>query len=163
YMAPEQRAGEADPRSDQYSFCVALYEALYREHPFADAKPGDGTPAATPAGGGPIVVPSPPRSAVPRAIRAAILRGLAPDPAARHASMDALLDILARTVDRGRTAWRAVAAVGAVAVIGAVLAIEVLRSAPPRPCAPTGRDLAGVWDAATQDKVRAAFAAAGRG
>src|SRR5262245_44538442 len=34
YMAPEQRRGlEASARSDQYSFCVALYESLYGERP----------------------------------------------------------------------------------------------------------------------------------
>ncbi|MBZ0230730.1 MAG: serine/threonine protein kinase, partial [Deltaproteobacteria bacterium] len=36
YMAPELRArrGDADQRSDQFSFCATLYEALYRERPF---------------------------------------------------------------------------------------------------------------------------------
>ncbi|MEM6996028.1 MAG: efflux RND transporter permease subunit, partial [Myxococcota bacterium] len=29
YMAPEQRRGVADARSDQYSFCVALHEAVF--------------------------------------------------------------------------------------------------------------------------------------
>ena len=34
YMAPEQqRADPGDARSDQYSYCVTLYEALYGERP----------------------------------------------------------------------------------------------------------------------------------
>ena len=35
YMAPEQHLGRrADARSDQFAFCVALWEKLYGQRPF---------------------------------------------------------------------------------------------------------------------------------
>ena len=42
YMSPEQHMGaEIDARSDQYSFCVALFQALYGRAPFPGKTPRD--------------------------------------------------------------------------------------------------------------------------
>jgi tetratricopeptide (TPR) repeat protein/predicted Ser/Thr protein kinase len=88
YMAPEQYGGAvADARSDQFSFCVALFAALYGERPFA----GDTLDELVanvragrmrePAGS----------ERVARRVRAAIRRGLAVDPSTRFATLEALL------------------------------------------------------------------------
>ncbi|MDC0723227.1 serine/threonine-protein kinase [Nannocystis bainbridge] len=88
YMAPEQHLGlPCDTRSDQFSFCVAFYEALFGVRPFPDGDPAHRFQAVM-AG----ELRRPPRLAkVPMFLRAALARGLAAVPNQRHASMDALL------------------------------------------------------------------------
>ncbi len=88
YMAAEQFLGaDADARSDQFSFCVSLYEGLYAERPFA------GTTASEIARNvvAGTVRPVPARARVPGWLRNILLRGLDPDPAQRHDSVKALL------------------------------------------------------------------------
>src|SRR5207237_684280 len=97
FMAPEQmRGSEVDPRADVFSFCVALYEALYRELPFAAATV-DELLSAVERG----KVREPPAGArVPGWLRRAVVRGLNGDREQRYPSMDALLDALAREPGR---------------------------------------------------------------
>ncbi|MCA9717773.1 MAG: serine/threonine protein kinase, partial [Myxococcales bacterium] len=66
YMAPEQHLGEtADARSDQFSYCVSLYEALYGARPFTGDTVYETVDAVLSG-----QVASPPRSAaVPRWLR----------------------------------------------------------------------------------------------
>jgi eukaryotic-like serine/threonine-protein kinase len=88
YMAPEQYNGDpVDARADQFSFCVALYEALYGERPF----PGDNLHARMLAVAQGRIRDPPPGSSVPNRLRRLVLRGLAYDPDQRWPDMDSLL------------------------------------------------------------------------
>ena len=112
YMAPEQIDGRpADARSDLFSFCVALYEGLYGRRPFAGARPIDLRQAIA---AGQIEAPAA-DPGLPAALRRAIVRGLADDPAARWPGMAPLLAALGGDVGRRRrrTAW---AVLGALSV-----------------------------------------------
>lgn len=91
YMPPEQLEGrEVDARTDQWSFCVTLYEALYGSRPFEGATVAAFVLAMHNDG----LQPPPQSSAVPPSIFAAIARGLELEPNARHPSMGALLRAL---------------------------------------------------------------------
>ncbi|HEX8795731.1 MAG TPA: serine/threonine-protein kinase [Polyangiaceae bacterium] len=103
YMAPELKRGlEADPRSDQYSFCVALFEALHGH------KPGEEADAR-----------ERPSAPIPGFMRRAVQRGLAADPTARFPSMRDLLDVLGRDPAGRRNLW--IASAGALLVAAAAL------------------------------------------
>ena len=114
YMAPEQFLGsKVGAAADQFSFCVALWEGLYRERPFA----GETLPELMAA-----ITTGEPREpshavAVPGWVRAAVLRGLSTDKAARHPSMEALLVALRGDRIRRRRRWWGLA-LGALGAVG---------------------------------------------
>jgi serine/threonine-protein kinase len=96
YMAPEQFLAEpATPLSDQCSFCVTLFRAVYGKPPF----PLDSLPMLHAAFERPLA-PPPARPDVPPWLFPIIARGLSRDPAARFPSMTALLDEIERNVPR---------------------------------------------------------------
>ncbi len=91
YMSPEQFLCQpADSRSDQFSFCVALFEALFEFRPFGGESLDEMFAHVTTGQRREI----PPATSVPIEVQHAILRGLATDPAERFASMDDLLAAL---------------------------------------------------------------------
>ncbi|MEX1368091.1 MAG: serine/threonine-protein kinase [Nannocystaceae bacterium] len=104
YMAPEQHLGQrADLRSDQFSYCVSLYEALYGFRPF----PGENLPALRRnvlAGR----LERPPRyTDIPPRIFRVLEQGLSSHPEDRFPSMEPLLDELTHDprVALRRVAW----------------------------------------------------------
>jgi eukaryotic-like serine/threonine-protein kinase len=151
YMSPEQARHEAvDARSDQYSFCVALYEALFGIRPHVGRSTAEVLVAVAEG-----QVRTPPRNTkVPARVVRAIMRGLSAEPAQRFASMDALLEELAPQ-DRGR---RRMLGLGAVAVASLGVFMFTTQA---DPCPSFDDALGDAWGAEQRAAVEAAFSASG--
>ncbi len=162
YMAPEHlEHGIADARSDQFAFCVTLFEALYGRQPFTGTTPRErlgvmrrGTLAEVPG-----------KSPVPGWLHGVIVRGLAFAPEERWPSMDALLAELARDPARIRRRRRWIAGglgAGAIALAGALivggLVAEDRRAAV---CSGARAQVGEVWGHAQQAAIEQAMLATG--
>jgi tetratricopeptide (TPR) repeat protein len=168
YMAPEQHLRTTvDARSDQFSFCVALWEALCGTRPFAGTTLGTIALNVTTGKREPFPRDSP----VPAKIRAALERGLSGLPEQRHASMDELLDLLRAGLPDARDrsgvgAWVALSLVGAgllaAAWAGVFSARESSEPSGPAPCSRAAEQLGGVWDATQREAASQAFARSSR-
>jgi tRNA A-37 threonylcarbamoyl transferase component Bud32/tetratricopeptide (TPR) repeat protein len=150
YMSPEQTRGESlDARCDQYSFCVAVHEALFGVRP-THTEPSVQADAVTRA--------SKPVGPVGRRIRRAIARGLQVERESRYPSMDALLVDLAERPVRRR--W----AVAGLALAGAGGWVIAYHGAAPGDGACRGSEaqLLGIWDDARKAQIEGAFLATGK-
>jgi tetratricopeptide (TPR) repeat protein len=154
YMAPEQLRGQAvDARTDQFSFCVALYEALHGERPFS----GETWKALRESVLGHKVRQAPKGVSVPPWLRRVLLRGLSPRPEERFSSMESLLTELERgpvAVLRNRVA---VAVVAVLMGAGAASYHDVRQRR--EPCQDAASRFSGLWDAARKQHLAKTFLA----
>ncbi|MCH9686142.1 MAG: serine/threonine protein kinase [Deltaproteobacteria bacterium] len=125
YAAPEQFAGlPTDARSDQFSLCASLYEAIHGVRPFAgrtmreisthmalgQLAPGDG------------------KRRVPRWLKHLLARGLSRRPEDRHESVGHIGTILRKHLTPSYGARARYAAIGAVSAAGLVGALMLGQS-----------------------------------
>jgi tetratricopeptide (TPR) repeat protein len=152
YMAPEQRGTAAvDARADQFSFAVAMWEALHGVRPL----PSEHHPRAAAIAAGELRG----ARAVPGSIDRALRRALRAAPDQRWPDMAAL----ARALRVDPSARRRRLAIGgaALAVAGAAIAATAVwagGTAPPA-CDGGPAELARSWSPARADAIAAAFAA----
>ncbi|MCH9687729.1 MAG: serine/threonine protein kinase, partial [Deltaproteobacteria bacterium] len=154
YMAPEQFTGNtADVYSDQYSFCIALWEGLTGRRPFAEATHDQRLTARL--AGPPSWPPDAP--ALRRPIVEAMRRGLSPEPDDRWPSMDALLSALSRAPHRRRHGW-ALAGLGTAALAIGWLGLRDTPSVDrEQRCTGAHEQLAGIWDDGRRAAVESAI------
>ena len=154
YMSPEQvnRIG-VDARTDQYSFCVALYEALFGERPYQANAPAA---ILQEIAAGRVQPPARPTSAhVPLHVIRAVMKGLSKAPGDRFADMPALLAELRRDPWARRWQVLAIGLVGTLAVAAAWPQTE------PDPCADVPDPTARVWGDSERAAVERSYEATG--
>jgi eukaryotic-like serine/threonine-protein kinase len=144
YMAPEQHRGEAPtPASDQYGYCLTLFEMLTDTRPFAEARAKEvGLDRSTAA-------------RLPKRVRATVVRGLAPKPADRFSDLPSLLAAIESAMHANRR--RSSIAGLALVAIGLASFARHERSTPT--CEVASEELAQVWHDARKEAIRASFSA----
>ncbi|MFO0595357.1 MAG: serine/threonine-protein kinase [Myxococcaceae bacterium] len=153
YMAPEQYDGAATSEAtDQFSFCVSLYEALYGKRPFQGKTLPDLAEATRRA----PVPPAPKGSDVPPWLHRIVVKGLAKSPADRHASMSVLLAALSDDPGARRRA-RVLLGLGAVVVLALVGAGVWLRTHDQARCQGADELVRRVWNDDVKRRGEAAF------
>jgi len=114
YLAPELFEGRsADAFSDQFAFCVSLFETLAGRRPFDAESPWGHWLAVT------SERPSARRREMPRAIWALLERGLDRDPIRRWSTMRELVERLERCL--ARRVPRAVLGLAAIGAVGVAI------------------------------------------
>ncbi|MCH9680115.1 MAG: serine/threonine-protein kinase [Deltaproteobacteria bacterium] len=151
YMSPEQYMGyPANAQSDQFSFCVALYEGLYGVRPFVGSSLSELSTNVVEGN----VRETPGEARVPKRLLTALRRGMSVKPADRYPSMEALLTELRRDPLRK---WRWGGMVLGVGTLASVATFAATRGTDASDaCTGLERRLDGVWD----DQARASIVGA---
>jgi len=155
YMSPEQYDGDpVDARSDQFSWCVALHEALYADHPFR----GDTLPERQASSAQGLLRQAHDHAPGPLVL-AALRRGLAHRPEDRYADMNALLEAVFLEPQRRARRRVLAAAGGGLLCLTAAALIALPNPEPVDPCESSANAIHETWTDEPREAIRTAFAA----
>ena len=149
YMAPEQQRGLADERSDQFSYCVSFFEAVYGVTPYAgrtlmarleSIERGD--------------VQEPEIGREPMWLWRSLLRGLSPEPDDRFAEVASLLAVLE---SNRRPRRRGTIALVGMGVVAAVAAAFYAGQGDTQRCGDVQERLGDAWSESRRAAVEAAL------
>lgn len=154
YMAPEvHRGASGDTRADQYSFCVALVEALIGERPFK----GRDTRSLYEAKVVGIDARRLESRGVSAPMAAVLLRGLAVRPEDRHPDMASLLRALSRAAKPERPRTKIVGiGLGSLIVVGSSIGAWSWTQGDDD-CEATAAKVEDVWSADVRSTISAAL------
>ncbi|WP_233278124.1 serine/threonine-protein kinase [Myxococcus stipitatus] len=156
YLAPELLQGQrGDARSDEFSFCVALHEALFGERPFRGSTLQELAEAARQG----KVSPPKNRGDVPPHVLRAIRQGLSARPEDRFPSMRALLAALAPPPRRKHA--RILGTLLLAGVLGAIATYGVTEHQRQTTCVREAEKSLVAWGPERREQVHAAFLATG--
>lgn len=168
YMSAEQFRGEpATPRSDQFAFCVVVWEALCGQRPYVGETMG-GLLTAVESG----AITATRGVQIPRRLRKVLVRGLSPWPGDRYPSMVALLaDLEQIPAGRRGARPRLVAASAMAAALAGGIAVAAVNTGPSEPeidmsnsmpkifakgCLENLQELSDAWSPAIREELFAA-------
>ena len=166
YMSPEQLLGEkSDTRSDQFCFCVALFESLYEQRPFM-GETAEELKESVLSG---EIAPVDKSKEVPERLYDIIKQGLEVNPEDRYPSMEDLLEQLRhdpeeevrkkRVLRNRRLGWIAVILLSVVLPVGVWYG---MRYRTVQLCKASEEEFTGIWDNTTKPSVKGAFLATGK-
>lgn len=159
YMAPEQFNGlSTDERTDVFTFCVVLYEALYGMQAFPGSTLGQ---LAVSVLEGKLQQPTD-RKGVPSYIHRMLLRGLAIAPEQRPSTLREILDVISPETKRVRRQrlWGA-AALGAALVLtsGGLVGAKVYARGKAQKCAQADDAIERAWGKPVREQAAQAMLA----